>query len=691
MNKVSKYKRDLYRRSGANQDDMKGLIKKRLFKKGYVKRKLTGDRITQNVIDETVGGLCAKLGTEYPADFKWAKADQKIASVERAVTLTKKDGAFLIGRPNPEIYEKNMQQAVDRGVAVIFADADKVRQVGIDISPYPVILVEDGMRKFIEYYRPYRDAYKGKVVGITGSLGKTTTRGYIKCVVEQKYPAYVSTSNLNSSHNVASMIINNTVPAYKVLVQEIGASIKGSVATSAEILHPDIAVITNVREHHVNEYGSIENVFEDKIKLVEFLTDGGTAVVNFDDDRLAAYDYKCNVASFGISTDRDVKYKGSNIVQNGDLLEMDVTFGGKTVHVSSEIVGEHNAYNMLAAFAVGKELHVSDEQIKAGLAEYRASGTRQNIVEYGRNTLFVDCYNVSNDSINDCIRTLEEMDVPEGGRRIAIVGGENKLGDMRVEKTRELGKKLAEAKVDEIVCYGSDKTDEEALDRFGDPQTLYDAIKECGNDNVRLVTGFDNIIEYMKNEIRPKDAVLFKCIVYLNMPVSIDKAFGTGFCLGQKETRKGRKTKTINGFKGFIMRDMEEAYIKDVTDKKLSQKKITIPDEFDGRPVFAIGKGLFAFSNIEKLDLGNSVQHIAVGAFRNCRGLKEVRIPDSVKYIREGAFRGCSNLEKVTLGSGLVQIDKNAFGGCKKLKEVVIPPDMDAVIDPEAFEKGVLK
>ena len=195
----------------------------------------------------------------------------------------------------------------------------------------------------------------------------------------------------------------------------------------------------------------------------------------------------------------------------------------------------------------------------------------------------------------------------------------------------------------------------------------------------------------MKNEIRPKDAVLFKCIVYLNMPVSIDKAFGTGFCLGQKETRKGRKTKTINGFKGFIMRDMEEAYIKDVTDKKLSQKKITIPDEFDGRPVFAIGKGLFAFSNIEKLDLGNSVQHIAVGAFRNCRGLKEVRIPDSVKYIREGAFRGCSNLEKVTLGSGLVQIDKNAFGGCKKLKEVVIPPDMDAVIDPEAFEKGVLK
>ena len=132
---------------------------------------------------------------------------------------------------------------------------------------------------------------------------------------------------------------------------------------------------------------------------------------------------------------------------------------------------------------------------------------------------------------------------------------------------------------------------------------------------------------------------------------------------------------------------MEEAFINDVTDKKLSQKNITIPDEFGGRPVFAIGKGLFAFSDVETLDLGHSVQHIAVGAFRNCRKLKEVRIPDSVKQIREGAFRGCTNLERVVLGSGLVQIDKNAFGGCRNLKEVVKPQDFKAVVDPDAFDR----
>ena len=75
-----------------------------------------------------------------------------------------------------------------------------------------------------------------------------------------------------------------------------------------------------------------------------------------------------------------------------------------------------------------------------------------------------------------------------------------------------------------------------------------------------------------------------------------------------------------------------------------------------------------------------------MAAFRNCRKLKEVRSPDTVTNIRQGAFRGCTNLEKVTLGSGLIQIDKNAFGGCKKLKNVVVPPDLDAVIDPDAFD-----
>ena len=89
----------------------------------------------------------------------------------------------------------------------------------------------------------------------------------------------------------------------------------------------------------------------------------------------------------------------------------------------------------------------------------------------------------------------------------------------------------------------------------------------------------------METEIEPNDAILFKCIVYLNMAAAIDKVFGTGYCLGQKESRRGRKSKTINGFTGIVLKDMNEAYITDVSDKLLSSKTVKIPDEFDGYPV----------------------------------------------------------------------------------------------------------
>ena len=194
--------------------------------------------------------------------------------------------------------------------------------------------------------------------------------------------------------------------------------------------------------HHLNNYKTIENVFDDKIYLVRNLMPGGTAVVNFDDERLAAFQYECKVVSFGIETELDVDYRAANIEQDGSILRMDIEHNGKSTKVESTITGKHNAYNILAAFAVGKIMDVKEEDIAKGIREYSASGTRQNVVQYGNNALFMDCYNVCNETIIKSVEILEEMDVPDGGRRIAIVGGENKLGASRVEITEELGREL---------------------------------------------------------------------------------------------------------------------------------------------------------------------------------------------------------------------------------------------------------
>ncbi len=661
MNAVKKKLRSVYKRNIDKDETVKDVVKRKLGTSGYVRQKLTGERSTQNKIEETVGSLCSKLGVEIPEGFQGADADTPVSSVYYAVSLLEDNGALFLSNRRTEFYASILKQAMRKNVKVVFADPEFFAKTDIDPSPYPIIFVENGMQKFRDYYAPYRKAYKGTVIGITGSVGKTTTKGYVDAVVRQKYPTFTNSFNYNSSHNIAANILNKATPGYKAFIQEVGGGSIASVKNSSEILKPDIAIITNVKPHHLNNYKTIENVFDDKIYLVRNMMPGGTAVVNFDDERLATFGYECKVVSFGIETERDVDYRAVNIEQKGSILSMDVIHGGKTTSVKSTITGKHNAYNILAAFAVGGIMHIKEEDIVNGILRYSASGTRQNVVQYGENALFMDCYNVCNETIIKSVQILEEMEVPDGGRRIAIVGGENKLGDARVEVTEELGRELAKSKVDRIVCFGSDKTEEKDLNRFGDPKTIYDTLLANGFENTDLVLGFDSLVDYMKTEIEPNDAVLFKCIVYLNMAAAIDKVFGTGYCLSQKESRRGRKSKTIGGFTGIVIKDMNEAYITDVSDKLLSSKTVKIPDEFDGYPVFALKKGLFAYSDVEKVDLGNTVQHIGIGAFRGCKKLTEVKIPDSVKYIRSGAFKECKRLKSVKLGEGIVEVDKEAF------------------------------
>ncbi len=661
MNAIRKRLRKVYRRNNDIDRTIPDIIRDRLGTSGYIRQKVSGSKSTQNEVKETVGSLCRKFGVEIPEGFHWAAADTPVSSVYYISSMLEEGGALLLAHRYPNSYERMMKEARDKKATVIFADPEMFAKSGVDPEPYPIIFVEDGLRKFRSYYRSYRDAYQGIVIGVTGSVGKTTTKEYISAVVRQKYPTFANSANYNSTHNIASNVLNKTAPAYKAFVQEVGGGSIGAVDISSGILRPDIAVVTNVRPHHLDKYKTIENVFEDKICLVRNMTPGGTAVVNLDDERLAAYAYECEVVSFGIDTELDVDYRGINIEQDGPFLRMDVVHQGTSTRVESRITGKHNAYNILAAFAVGKKMHVSEEDIVKGIREYSAAGTRQNAVQYGDNLLFMDCYNVSNETIIGSIHILEDMAVPEGGRRIAIVGGENKLGALRKEKTTELGTELAKSSVDRIVCFGSEGQSEKDLNRFGDAVTLYETLLANGFENADLVLGFDALVRYMKTELEPHDAILFKCIVYLNMAAAIDKVFGTGYCLGQKESRKGCKSKTEGGFTGIVLKDLKEAYLTDVSDKLLSSKKITVPDAFDGAPVFAIRKGLFAYSDVEKADLGNSVRQIGIGAFRGCRNLSEVTIPDSVQFIRTGAFKGCRKLKNVTLGENIIQIDDNAF------------------------------
>ena len=481
--------------------------------------------------------------------------------------------------------------------------------------------------------------------------------------------------------------MKNMKPEYEYFVHEAGAVRPGTIKEEARYLRPDYAIVTNVRPHHLSSYGTIENLFDDKMEIVKQLNEGGTAIVNFDDERIANFDYHCNVASFGIDTEKDVCYRGKNIRQNAGILEMDVEYEGGTAHLTSNLVGKYNAYNMLAGFAFGKAIGESDKKIAAAFMKGKLGGTRQNLTKYGSNTFFVDCYNVANETILNSMDILMEIDPDEGGRRIAIVGAENGLGPERKEKTAELGRALSKYAVDEIVCFGDEDESEAGLDRYGDARTLYNTLKECGFENTRLIMTKQDMADYLATGIHKGDAVLFKCITYLDITVPIDKVFGTNFCLSTARVKKNRKDRIGDGFKGYRVWFLKETVITGPAGRVPGN--LVIPDVLFDRNVFGIDKRAFYQSKIKTLDLGNTIKVIMPGAFKDCENLRYVRFPDSLMHIMRGGFRGCDKLTEVRLGKGIRQIDVNAFDGCTALEKVYIPAEADVRIENKAFAENV--
>ncbi len=658
MNKINEFRRRDYRRNPRpvdNRADYAGRITRKL------KKKLSAKSSAGKIPSDTVASACSKVGLKPSPFYDAEKLAVKIKGYALHPSMVREGFCMILANHVAEQYEKFLPDAVNKGAALIILSREEFEKSGMNESDYPLALADDPLAVMKTLMAPYRDTYKGKVMGITGSYGKTTTKNYIDFVLREYGMCYVSPANYNSSYDVADNVQKHMTGAYRAFVHESGAAKIGSINVAASILRPDIAIVTNIEGHHLNTYLTMENLTKDKMSLVENLAPGGVAVVNFDNDILANYPYKCRVITYGWKTGRDVDYRIKSAEQQGSELFVVIDTEEGEYELRSNVYGDINAYNIIAAFAVGKEMGIKTEDIIRGIRSYSTYGTRQNMTEHGENKLYVDCYNIGLETALTAMKTLEELELPKGGRRIAVLGGENKLGDNIEARTVEMGHALAKSKVDEIVCYGKAEEDDWTLNKYGDPRTLYRALKEGGFRNLRLILSFDELVDYFEKEIGPQDAVLFKCIIYLNMAAAIDKAFGTGFCLLQKSVKKRATVKKENGYKGFVVPDMDMAYITDAGKAILSSKHAVIPKTFDGKKVFGLAKGLFAYSDIESIDLGEDIRHIGVGAFLGCRKLKEVTIPDSVMYIRAGAFRDCRNLKKVILGKGVVQIDENAF------------------------------
>lgn len=306
-----------------------------------------------------------------------------------------------------------------------------------------IILVEDSVKAMQQLASYLIDNVDAKVVAITGSAGKTSTKDMIYSVLSKKYKVLKSQGNYNNEIGLPFALLNYINE--DIIVCEMGMNGFGQIDKLSKIAKPDIAVITNVGTAHIGMLGSRENILKAKLEILNGMNSDGILVINNDNDLLSTIsgiDQK--IVKFGINTESD--YNASNIVLKNGKTFFDIN--GNTYNVP--VLGKVNAYNALAAYSIGKLFDVSDEDIKDGLENVILTGNRMQIIEQDNYTIINDTYNANKEAIMSAFDTINTFD----NRKVAILGDMLELGEFEEDIHREVGK-YANGKIDVLITIGN--------------------------------------------------------------------------------------------------------------------------------------------------------------------------------------------------------------------------------------------
>lgn len=316
-----------------------------------------------------------------------------------------------------------------------------------------LILVDDTQNAIKSLAKWYREQFSMPFVGVTGSVGKTSTKDMIASVLSEKYVVHKTEGNFNNEIGLPLTVFNIN-DTHEVVVLEMGMSNSGEISRLTKIVQPDVAVITNIGVSHIENLGSRENILKAKMEIVEELKKDGLLIVNSDDDMLSTIIGKTsvNLMSYGIENKGDIS--ATNIVNRGeDGVDFTLQTSQGAVDVSIPVPGIHNVYNALAASLVGMKLGLSLEEIVKGISKYSSGKMRMNIIKYGNYKIINDAYNASPQSMEAAIKVL--MDVSNKKRTIAVLGDMLELGDFAINAHIGVGEFTAKTGVDYLIACGT--------------------------------------------------------------------------------------------------------------------------------------------------------------------------------------------------------------------------------------------
>ena len=360
------------------------------------------------------------------------------------------------------------------------------------------IVVDSTAKALLDLAGYYRDKFDIPLVGVTGSVGKTTTKDMIALVVSQKYKTLKTQGNLNNEIGMPKTLfgIDKTTQA---AVIEMGMSARGEISRMSMSCKPTVCVITNIGVSHIEKLGSQENILAAKLEILDGASAGAPLVLNMDDKFLAnAEVHGLRKVWYYSVKNKDCDVFAKNIISRNDGVDFDICYSGGIVPARLNCIGTHNVNNALAAFCVGLALDVPVDDILTGIESFRPEGLRQNITRKNGVNFVVDCYNAAPDSMKSSLSMLSQ--VQTNGMRYCVLADMLELGEKSAEYHKKVGKYVAQSSADRLYCYGD-------LARnyiIGAVENGFDK-RHCMHFSDR-----DELADYLKKKLVNGDSVLLK-------------------------------------------------------------------------------------------------------------------------------------------------------------------------------------
>lgn len=377
--------------------------------------------------------------------FVGSQAEKKtvITSVERDSRQIKNGSLFLAIRGERVDGHDYILKCYDNGA--VCAICEKAPE-----TDRPYILVPSTLEAVKKIGKAYREKFDIPIVGVSGSVGKTSTKEMLYAVLSQKFKTHKTQGNLNNELGVPLTLLSMPEDAQAAVI-EMGISDFGEMTRLSEMVQPTVCVLTIIGSCHLENLGDRDGVLKAKTEMFCHAREGAAYILNGDDDKLSSIKTVGGTAPIFFGLNEGNRYHAENIQNNGEGgVSCTLCFDGRQIDVTIPAIGNYMVSNALAAVAAGNLLGLSDEQLKKGVEAYKTVGSRANVINTGKIRIIDDCYNANPTSVKASLDTLMNFD----GRKIAILGDMKELGTNELALHFDTGAYAKELGIDVVIAVG---------------------------------------------------------------------------------------------------------------------------------------------------------------------------------------------------------------------------------------------